>query len=58
MPSMSWFIRQPAAVCPGGSQTNLRQDPSLRVPHSLGAGGLRGWRLPEEEDMSFPSWGS
>lgn len=58
MPSMSWFIRQRAAGCPGGSQINLRHVPSLRVPHSLGAGGQRGWGLPEDEDLSFPSRGN
>lgn len=64
MPSMSWFIRQPTARCPGGSQTNLRHVPSLchvpslRVPHSLRAGGWRGWGLPEDGDISFPSRGS
>lgn len=58
MPSMSWFIQQPTAGCPGGNQTNLRHVPSLSVPHSLGAGGWRGWGLPEDGDLSFSSRGS
>lgn len=58
MPSMSWFIRQPTAGCPGERQTNLRHVPSFRVPHSLVAGDWRGWGLPEDGDISFPSRGS